>query len=608
MSFKTLQQRYEEKVNDLYRGATSKFENGRPSRGANDDPLIVRKVGDGYFGGISRALGRFLPVSSAFQDVKRLTLFTFSVRGAIFLGKQALLQTGNTFESTRLLNPAFTVANAVPFLHIRRFLTPGALTSGLIGKTDTSTPNVRGMGQLQQATYDKLSGDATSFGRISFTRASKNIGWLNPIRFDMNDKWESSRPELSPLYRSNTLHNVQGPFKYGGVSKANKYGLTFPGYKTYLKFSYDKPNWKWDTDVVTIKGSDAPLVQSLIQQPANTLFSQPRTEVLSEAASGSSIAQKNYSQSGSFVDKKEKYKINYANFFNTNPPKFIKNTYKDSSNQPIPADQAANVNTRFPYDSFNNNFDDYVIIEIATGTSGPAIRFRAYLTDLQQSVSPQYKEYQYVGRTEKFISYTGAQREVSFKLGVLAEHPSELKEVWKRINYLTGLVFPYGVNRGIYQPNIAEITIGKVFYKQPVYITSLSTNFSQITESWDVDAQVPMGAQIDMKCILIEKRQQLANSPFYGYTEQTFTEEYAGRPGGDNRAPSRAPGVPVTSAPSGPTSAPVSTNGTGGFRSGLTAEQRRLAFQQAMEESRRITAEEDIVRAAQIASRAGAGG
>jgi hypothetical protein len=109
MSFKNLEQRFNEKVNELYAGAKTKFDNGRPSTGANDDPLIVRRPGEGYFTVADRVGGRSLPINSTIQDVKRLTLFTLSVRGIAFLAKQQLLQTGNTFELTSVINPAFVV-------------------------------------------------------------------------------------------------------------------------------------------------------------------------------------------------------------------------------------------------------------------------------------------------------------------------------------------------------------------------------------------------------------------------------------------------------------------------------------------------------------------
>jgi hypothetical protein len=180
MAFKNLEQRYNENVEQLYRGATQKFDGGRSSIGANDDPLITRRIGSGYW---RRGESRALPLASSVEDVKRLTLFTFSTRGVLFLAKQQLLQTGNTFEQTRVLNPAFTVGNAVPFLHIRRHLRP---IRSLLGKTDASYNNVKKLGQLQKETYDRWVNELSPvrflkkipvIGQIaSATTAKKNIG------------------------------------------------------------------------------------------------------------------------------------------------------------------------------------------------------------------------------------------------------------------------------------------------------------------------------------------------------------------------------------------------------------------------------------------------
>ena len=136
MAFKNLEQRFNENVIKLYAGSTSKFDNGIASNGKADAPLIVRAPGKGYW---TKYEDRSLPVQSTIQDVKRLTLFQLSKPGLLFLAKQQLLQTGNTFELTRALNPAFVVANAVPFLHVKRNLRP---LNELAGKTDTSYENV----------------------------------------------------------------------------------------------------------------------------------------------------------------------------------------------------------------------------------------------------------------------------------------------------------------------------------------------------------------------------------------------------------------------------------------------------------------------------------
>jgi hypothetical protein len=150
MAFQDLENRFNENVNKLYANATSKFEGGIPSKGKNDAPLIVRKPGAGYWGKME---SRMLPVKSTVQDVKRLTLFQLSKDGLLFLAKQQLLQLGNTFEFTRAINPAFAVANAVPFLHIKRNLRPVA---ELIAKSDRSDANIRTLGQLQFGTYNAL--------------------------------------------------------------------------------------------------------------------------------------------------------------------------------------------------------------------------------------------------------------------------------------------------------------------------------------------------------------------------------------------------------------------------------------------------------------------
>lgn len=576
MSFKTLEQRYREKTKELYEGATSKFENGRPSRGFNDDPLNVRRVGDESFGKISQALGRFLPVARALQDVLRITKFTLSLRGVIFLGKQFLLQTGNTFESTRLINPLFTIANAVPFLHVRRHLTPGALLSGLIQRGgDTSTTTVRSMGQLQQGTYDKLTGKKQSFfsSITSAFNAKKNVGWSAPgvTGYNIRERWNISRPELGDDVAGSkyiyTLQNKSGyVFKYGGFVELTN--LNTP----------DADNRYYRSDSVLF---DYSMNSSTRQAFGDAQVS--RTSLLNEGVAGlrnlagssddmynlslQRIARVRYFTEGTPTSRpygtgmgqnlslgstlEQVYTVTREgiteNPFNIQKEAYIKfQPQSENGNRTIDTTfwgvtsrydvanirkrlaEAAAVNRSFPYDSLADDWVDFITVKIAMGRKDP-VRFRAYIKDIQQSSNPQYKEYQYIGRTEKFVSFSGAQREVSFKLSVLAHSQEELLEVWKRINYLTGLVFPFGVSNGVYQPNIARITIGNLYVDQPLYITALSTNFSDVIESWDIDAEIPMGATVDIKGMLIEKNQRVANSPFYGITEQYFTKEYTNR-------------------------------------------------------------------------------
>ena len=212
--------------------------------------------------------------------------------------------------------------------------------------------------------------------------------------------------------------------------------------------------------------------------------------------------------------------------FKNGPQKGKKLSYiKDDAN--LPAKPPVDKNSKPAYRSINSNFDDPIVVSFAMGTDSP-VRFRAFIKDLQQSATPEYKSYQYIGRMEKFVNYVGVQREISFKLGIIAFSKDELDGCWARINYLTGLVFPYGFNRGIFQPNIVRLTMGDVYTEQPGYVTSLNTNFNELGESWEIDdgRQVPIAAQMDIKFTIIEKTSKVADSPFYGITEKIFEVPY----------------------------------------------------------------------------------
>jgi hypothetical protein len=267
MAFKNLEQRFNENVNKLYAGATLKFDNGVASNGKADAPLITRAPGKGYW---TKYEDRALPIQSTIQDVKRLTLFQLSKPGLLFLAKQQLLQSGNTFKFTRIINPAFVIANAVPFLHIKRNLRP---LSELVGKTDTSYNNVKNMGTMQTESYDKLArwkmptyisehlnveskSKSNLFAKIgslikntvgnklasAFSPITNTISALNPLlkrNVGEEKTWETSRPELardSIITQVNISNALYQQIHAEVDNKFIKYfsaGRTLPTEKTY---------------------------------------------------------------------------------------------------------------------------------------------------------------------------------------------------------------------------------------------------------------------------------------------------------------------------------------------------------------------------------------
>jgi hypothetical protein len=440
-----------------------------------------------------------------------------SVRGIAFLAKQQLLQTGNTFELTRVINPAFVVANAIPFLHVKRNLRPLA---DLLKRPDTSYENVKKLGQLQVGTYDSV---------VAKWKVPSYI--LKPDDPTNNNKRGNIFSKLGNSIKS-IGSNIKSQFNSIVNAKRNvgdKFGYDFAGWKL------SRPELAPKNIVETIEGKNREYVEATITR-LDEEREKPRPTVRSSGmepgyATVKGIQYLKYFNKGNLglvsanTEDVLTGKMNAqdsANAFRSGPNGNKKLSYiKDESNLPAQFKNNAYIKTQ-AYDSINNKFDDPIMVSFAMGNEGH-IRFRCFITELVENVNPTYSQLQYIGRIEKFVNYTGVQRDISFKLAVLAFSKDELDGVWRRINYLTGMAFPYGFTQGLLQPNIIRLTIGDVYINQPGYITSLNKNFNQPSESWEIDdgTQVPIGAMMDMKFTLIEKATKIAQSPFHGITENS---------------------------------------------------------------------------------------
>lgn len=642
MSFKNLEQRYNENTKKLYTGAKTKFEGGKPTTGASDDPILVRAPGDNQSG--LKTEGRGLPFVSGPRDVKRLTLFQFSKGGLLFLAKQQLLQTGNTFEYTRVLNPLFVIGNAVPFVHLKRSTRSLKLKGPLgisitLGSNDkvvkgpvnsSSRGNLNRIAQLQQETFDKfrtlnIGGlikkvlTASPIGKlVSGATAKRSVGDSD----DLKKRYTNSRPELmknaiASLFGGITsaINSALGTqfepdtdyimYKQiaGGQYNLGKtinikllYGPTGFSYSTYLSLTDNKSKWthvdlgytSHDSQSSTAKKNN--LESKVTESDPETYYKNPvnfgnaddyrEDSVLSPTTDvAENDIRTDLLTAGQRLELKTRWEqdietemqgyietshtladdfINEITEGNIEKQPFLK-YFTAGDDQSITSDaQWTNANAKYltrelrragntkkisyirdplnsPANPLNTDLDipyqtlpipvaneadpnDPILVSIAMGKN-PHVQFRAFIRDLQQSINPEYKQYQYIGRIEKFINFTSVQRKISFKLDIIAFSKNELSTVWTRINYLTGLVFPYGYTRGILQPNIARLTIGKVYEDQPGYFSSINTVFNEISETWDIDRKVPIAATMNVEYIIIEKNTKIATSPFYAITE-----------------------------------------------------------------------------------------
>lgn len=158
------------------------------------------------------------------------------------------------------------------------------------------------------------------------------------------------------------------------------------------------------------------------------------------------------------------------------------------------------------------NLIDFMFYDVVNKKILP---FRAFLSDMNESVTPSFAEQPYIGRIERNIVFTGVTRDVSFRFRIQAFSRDELTNVWAKINYLTGMTYPSKYVDGFMSPPLTKLTIGNLYKDQPGYIKNLSYEWEDDDWEIDPDEQVPRGVTVSCNFSIIEKSQQSAGSEFY---------------------------------------------------------------------------------------------
>jgi len=164
---------------------------------------------------------------------------------------------------------------------------------------------------------------------------------------------------------------------------------------------------------------------------------------------------------------------------------------------------------------------DYIKVRFLDVTNNRLIPFRAMLEAISENIVSEYSPNRYIGRIERNIVYLGASRNLTFTLYVNAFSPDELNHIWRRVNTLTGLMYPAKYTTdGFMAPPLVQLTIGDLYRDQPGYISALTHTIEDGT-SWEIreGSQVPQRVQMNITFEVIEKSAMSALSNFYGYLE-----------------------------------------------------------------------------------------
>jgi hypothetical protein len=520
---------------------------------------------------------RALPVVSTIRDTQRVSKFLRSSDGLLFLGKQALLQTGNTFENTKVINPLEFVGNTIPFLHIRRHLnvldrTPGLLQIGTVTSisskfTLTGTLNegirTRNLGK----TVRSLAGAYISSRVGALTAQLKstiNVGQINT-------QGDTSRPEFSVfkqggIYNGPTLFPPQ-PISQRGLPRLNITSTLAALTKTAAKIAVRNTAVKLVQKVSFGKlfknKVSLPLIQELAEQNPTFSFSEEALKFKINFFAKNDAAAKTFnfsdgrtqgtSSSNKIFGRDASARLNNKFFTErklsdsdaaTDPTRVSINKGDTQLQDPynILKQGPNGVQLGAVYGSSNSGSLNYygitgaqettdIVKFIFSNLEGETVQFRALISSIKENIKPEFTEQRYVGRTERFVTYGGVKRSVALNFNVVAFSAEEQYGMWQRVNYLSGLAFPKNVVNGFMVPPLFKITVGGLYDNQPCYLENLDFDFLDESITFDVDREVPHSVAVTMQLSILEKRSKFYDSPFYKIVEDMAKEQVELRTG-----------------------------------------------------------------------------
>jgi len=114
------------------------------------------------------------------------------------------------------------------------------------------------------------------------------------------------------------------------------------------------------------------------------------------------------------------------------------------------------------------------------------IHFRAFLNQISDGYTSEWSDTRYIGRGEKFYTYTGFDRKVSLSWTVAAQSKAELIPMYKKLNFLASICAPDYSAAGYMRGNLVTLTVGGYFYEQPGIITGFSYDMNDDNSTWEI--------------------------------------------------------------------------------------------------------------------------
>jgi len=430
---------------------------------------------------------------SARRDFNRMFQFSKSAQGLVFLGKQQLLQSGNTFAQTRLYNPLTVQTHTVPFVHKSRHLNINQTIESILGG---------GEDYLKYARLQKETSNDLKFKFDHETLSSYRKGGILNIELDTESLAKFRRPLVGGF---GDLKNRLKPalIKIGkskfNVERSGNVVANFQRQLSPFTSQFTNPT----DDRPEIRSSYYDKMREFHGIENSYTADDPVTgisyeEQVQQYLAGSRGGGKNISIASPGMPQDGKFKTE----------DWGSRYYKDNIQQSFSIKRNS-IDSRFDVDTIDVIFGPILPTtrfegEELIGATDRTVRFRALIEDISETVTPTYNENKYIGRYETFYTYNKVVRDLSFKLTLQAFSNVELQHIIQKMSYLTSNAYPTSTGNYL-TPNILYVRIGNLYPKQACILQGLTHNIENDV-SWDIDYQLPTRIIANVKLRLLDNK------------------------------------------------------------------------------------------------------
>jgi len=162
---------------------------------------------------------------------------------------------------------------------------------------------------------------------------------------------------------------------------------------------------------------------------------------------------------------------------------------------------------------------DFIPFKFYDVNNKKSIVFRALLSGITDTFTPEYASERYIGRPDNVYVYTGTTREISFTFDIMPKSDEELLVLWEKMNALAGLTYPSwegaaGGGAGMVAP-FCKLTIGQMYDNTSGYISGLTYTVMD-SSTWETTfAKLPKYIQASVSFVYIGDRLPASDQKHY---------------------------------------------------------------------------------------------